>query len=58
MPARARINWRWSSTDIAGDSAKAEGLAKKSEAESEKAEAKRQDKFKQDQKSLEKELGL
>ena len=44
--------------ELAGDSAKAEGLAKKSEAESEKAEAKRQDKFKQDQKSLEKELDL
>jgi hypothetical protein len=44
--------------ELAGDSAKAESLAKKSEAESEKAETKRQDKFKQDQKSLEKELGL
>jgi hypothetical protein len=44
--------------ELAGDSAKAEGLAKKSEAESAKAEGKRQDKFKQDQKSLEKELGL
>jgi hypothetical protein len=36
----------------------AEGLAKKSEAVNEKAETKRQDKFKKDQKSLEKELGL
>ena len=44
--------------ELAGDSAKAEGLAKKAEAEGEKAEAKRQDKFKKDQKSLEKELGL
>lgn len=44
--------------ELAGDSTKAQGLAKKTEAEGEKAEAKRRDKFKQDQKSLEKELGL
>ncbi len=43
---------------IAGDSAKAAGLEKKSEAEKEKAESARQDKFNKDQKALEKELGL
>jgi hypothetical protein len=43
---------------IAGDSAKAASLEKKSEAEKEKAESTRQDKFKKDQKALEKELGF
>jgi hypothetical protein len=43
---------------IAGPDAKADGLEKKSGADRSKAEAKRQDQFKQDQKALEKELGL
>jgi hypothetical protein len=43
---------------IAGLDSKAEKLAESHEAEKEKAEVKRQDKFKKDQKSLEKELGL
>ena len=42
----------------AGDSTKAAALEKKSEAEKGKAESARQDKFKKDQQSLEKELGL
>ena len=44
--------------ELAGDSAKAAALTRKSEARNEKAEAKRQDQFQKDQKSLEKELGL
>ena len=44
--------------ELAGDSAKAAAVTKKSEARNEKAEAKRQDQFQKDQKSLEKELGL
>lgn len=44
--------------ELAGDSAKAAALQKKSEARNEKAEAKRQEQFQKDQKSLEKELGL
>lgn len=43
---------------IAGLDSQAEKLAETHEAEKEKAEVKRQDKFKKDQKSLEKELGL
>jgi hypothetical protein len=43
---------------IAGDSSKAEALEKKSEVEKQKTESARQDKFKKDQQSLEKELGL
>jgi hypothetical protein len=44
--------------ELAGDSAKAEALEKKREAQDEKAEAKRQGDFKKGQKSLEKELGF
>jgi hypothetical protein len=44
--------------NIAGDHARAAALEKKSEAEKQKAESARQDKFKKDQQSLEKELGL
>lgn len=43
---------------LAGDDAKAAALEKKSEAEKQKTESVRQDKFKKDQQSLEKELGL
>ncbi|BAV34980.1 hypothetical protein SCL_2703 [Sulfuricaulis limicola] len=43
---------------LAGDDAKAAALEKKSEAEKQKTESARQDKFKKDQQSLEKELGL
>lgn len=43
---------------LAGDDAKAVALEKKSEAEKAQAETKRQDKFKKEQQSLEKELGL
>lgn len=43
---------------IAGDDAKAAALEKKSEADKKKTESARQDKFKKDQQSLEKELGL
>ncbi len=44
--------------NLAGDNAKARELDKKSEAERKKTESTRQDKFKKDQQSLEKELGL
>jgi len=44
--------------NLAGDDARAEALEKKSEAEKQKTESTRQDKFKKDQQSLEKELGL
>jgi hypothetical protein len=44
--------------NIAGDTARAAALEKKSEAEKQKTESARQDKFKKDQQSLEKELGL
>jgi hypothetical protein len=44
--------------ELAGDDAKARALAQKTEAESKKVEAKRQDQFKKDQQALEKELGL
>jgi hypothetical protein len=43
---------------IAGDSSRAVALEKKSETEKKKTESARQDKFKKDQQSLEKELGL
>lgn len=44
--------------NLAGDDSRAEALEKKSEAEKQKTESTRQDKFKKDQQSLEKELGL
>lgn len=43
---------------LAGDDARAAALEKKSEAEKQKTESTRQDKFKRDQQELEKELGL
>jgi hypothetical protein len=43
---------------LAGDEAKAAALEKKRESRDDKAEAKRREQFKKDQKSLEKELGL
>jgi len=44
--------------ELAGDSAKAAAVTKKAEARNEKVEAKRQEQFQKDQKSLERELGL
>lgn len=44
--------------NLAGDDSRAAALEKKSEAEKQKSESTRQDKFKKDQQSLEKELGL